>query len=523
MKRRISLILAMTMIATSLLACGKEEDKETEVVTEEEQAETVEEEEQTGEETVDSTPEYAYTSVEYDNDYEYFSGKIQCVEITDQIFTNLAEAVNTYFSDQVKNFNKTCESMVEDAKKTNESLAQDKTENEGAENEYVYDYTAYYEYDISVEVTRCDNKLFSIKIDEYSFEGGANGTENEYGVTFDSQTGEILENTLFDDYADIIKDEILTEIETSSDEFKEQLFTDYKDEVERISTSGLAIVGVWFNERGIVIAFPEVSIAPHSAGTITFNIPYSKLEGFDTNYLPDGEFYTADISSMGLADLIDVNGDGVEEVVYLESSEDEDEYYYTYILHVGEDEIKLEDYEMWSCSPMFVHSSTGNYIIMQTLGLSDYNTFYMYNVNKNYALIQTMAGHIDDITDGQAQISNTVYAFGTWTAVKNYSYDGNGFDTTETVDRFNNDPRTNPDAIGITLLKKLEYTTSDGETETLSKGTVIYPQTNDGEKLEFINEDGSIQGYFTYTYADGIRFVNGVSEYDLFEGMPYAG
>ena len=520
MKKRISLILVVSLLTVALLACDKEKI-ETPV---ENPQETVQQEtEDVQEVDADAMPEFSYTSVAYDEVYEYFSGSIQCIEITDSNHSKLADAVNDYFSEQVERFNKTCNNMVKAAEDANSQLEQDKVNNEGEENEFVYDYIAYYSYDISVEVTRCDNQMFSIRMDEYDYEGGAHGVDNIYGITFDTQTGEILENTCFEASVASIADTINSEIDSSPQEAKDLLTEDYQDYIHRMETGLLSSVAVWFNERGIVIGFPESTIAPHAAGIITFNVPYSKLEGFDEKYIPDGEFYTADISNMGLAEMIDINGDGNDEIVYLETTEDTENYTNTYILHIGEDEIKLSDVDLYDCDPMFVHCSTGNYFMITTTASNDWHTIHMYNADKNFAMVQSLDGTIKEIWNNKAKISYRVDAFGTWTAVKDYTYDGNGFSTNETYDKLQNDPRTNGNAMGITLLKNLDYTDENGDSETLKAGTVIYPITNYENQLEFVNKDGTIQGYFDYIYEDGVRYVNGVEEYKMFDNMPYAG
>lgn len=520
MKKRISLILVVSLVTFALIACDKEKTEEP-VNEPQETVEQKPEEEQVVD--TDAVPEFSYTSVAYDDVYEYFSGSIQCVEITDGNHAKLANAVNEYFSEQVTAFNKTCENMVTAAEETNNQLEQNKADNEGTENEFVYNYEAYYSYNISVQVTRCDNQLFSIRMDEYDYEGGANGIDNVYGITFDTQTGEILENTSFEASVANIAAAIRNEIESSPQEAKDMLMDDYGDYIDRMETGLLSTVAVWFNERGIVIGFPETTLAPHAAGIITFNIPYSQLEGFDEKYIPDGEFYTADISNMGLADMIDVNGDGADEVVYLETTSDEENYTETYTLHVGDDEITISDVDLYYCEPMFVHCSTGNYFMITTSSSNDWNSIRMYNVDKNFALVQTLDGHIEEIWNNEAKISYRVDAFGTWTAVKDYTYDGNGFSTSETYDKLQNDPRTNGNAMGITLLKNLKYTDENGDEATVKKGTVIYPITNYENQLEFVNEDGTIQGYFNYTYEDGVRYIDGVEEYKYFDNMPYAG
>ncbi|WP_294216074.1 DUF3298 and DUF4163 domain-containing protein [Pseudobutyrivibrio sp.] len=520
MKKKIPLMLVVALVTFALIACDTEETEK--AATPQKVTETTEEPEETVNDT-DSLPEYTYTAVAYDDVYEYFTGSIQCVEITDTNHSTLADAVNEYFSEQVETFNKTCENMVNEAKDTNAQLEKDKADNEGAENEFVYDYVAYYSYTISAEVTRCDNQLFSIHLSEYDYEGGANGVQNEYGVTFDTQTGEILENTSFEASVSNIAQAIRNDIDNSSEEAKSMLMDDYDDYIARMETGLLSTVGVWFNERGIVIGFPESTIAPHAAGSVTFNIPYSQLEGFDEKYIPSGDFYTSDISTFGLADLIDVNGDGENEIVYLESVEDEENYSTEFTLHIGENEIKLNDPDVFYCEPMFVHSSTGNYIMIVTSGSSDWNVIHLYDADKNYTLVQELDGSIQNIEDNVITVQYRVDAFGTWGATKDYQYDGNGFSTTETFDKLSNDPRTNGNAMGITLKKDLRYTDNNGDSATVEKGTVIYPITKYDSEIEFVNEDGTIQGIFTYKYKDGVRYVDGESEYDLFDNMPYAG
>ena len=519
MKRRISFILLITMMAMALWACDTKAKKD-DNKKEEQKPEAVVEEKQ--EETPSGVPEYAYTAVEYDTDYQYFRGKIKCVQLTDDSHPKLKEAVDKYFSDSIKNFNQSCESYLEDSKKANQKLSKDQEDNDGAENEFVYDYTAHYSYDISCEVTRCDDKILSIKLEEYTFTGGAHGTTNEYGVTFDVQTGEILENDSFDVFKDVVKEEILNRIDNSSEEAVSSLFDDYKETIDHHFDVGFASLGVYFNETGIVVSFQQAEIIPYAAGIPTFNIPYSKLVGFDEKYLPEGEFYTVEISANGFAEMVDVNGDGEESPVYLETIPDED-LGDSYILHVGDDTIENGgDDAFYMCTPMFVHSSTGNYFILDCVGMSDYHTTYLYDADKNYNLVQSIPGHITDISDGTCTIQAKVDAFGTWGAKKEYTYDGNGFVTTDEVDNLDNLPSKGDDAIGITLLKKLTYIDKDGEQQQLSKETVIYPTALDGDKLEFMTEDGAESGYFTFVYEDGVRYVDGVSENDLFEGMPYA-
>ena len=80
MKRRISFILVVTMMAIALWACDTKAKKEDAGKTEQKTETVVEEKEEA---TPAGEPEYAYTAVQYDSDYQYFDGRIKCVQLTD--------------------------------------------------------------------------------------------------------------------------------------------------------------------------------------------------------------------------------------------------------------------------------------------------------------------------------------------------------------------------------------------------------------------------------------------------------
>ncbi|MBR1623037.1 MAG: hypothetical protein IJ675_03930, partial [Pseudobutyrivibrio sp.] len=75
MKRRLSLLLVMTLLTTTFMACGKESEEPQATNTEPTEAVDTVEEEAKEEVVEESAPTYAITSVEADG-YDYFTGSV---------------------------------------------------------------------------------------------------------------------------------------------------------------------------------------------------------------------------------------------------------------------------------------------------------------------------------------------------------------------------------------------------------------------------------------------------------------
>ena len=59
------------------------------------------------------------------DDYDYFTGQIQCLQITDDNHPELKAGIEEYFNGLVKNFNSGIDEMNEQAKQQNEDFGDD--------------------------------------------------------------------------------------------------------------------------------------------------------------------------------------------------------------------------------------------------------------------------------------------------------------------------------------------------------------------------------------------------------------
>ena len=172
MKKRLAMLLICAVTVSSLMACGKPVADSTN--TNDTQVVETEDDTAKNEPVSGSAPEISFTSVSAD-DYEYFTGHVQCLQITDDDHPELKDAVEKYFSGLVKNFNSGIDEMNEQAKQENEDFGD-------------AEYQVKYSDDITVEIMRRDNKLLSLVINDYTFMGGAHGGGSYTGVNFDVAT-----------------------------------------------------------------------------------------------------------------------------------------------------------------------------------------------------------------------------------------------------------------------------------------------------------------------------------------------
>ncbi len=138
-------------------------------------------------------------------------------------------------------------------------------------------------YYLHREVTpaRQTNGVLSLVYEDSYYTGGAHGGVNRTGINYDLQTGErlTLSNIAVDEASitSFFTDKIL-EI-SQGDAYKiegvSMFFDDYAENI-----SSIVMDGLWyFSDEGMVFIANPYVLAPYSAGTIEFTIPYDDLTG----------------------------------------------------------------------------------------------------------------------------------------------------------------------------------------------------------------------------------------------------
>lgn len=135
----------------------------------------------------------------------------------------------------------------------------------------------------SAEMTRGDGVL-SVHCTVSSYTGGAHGNTEEFGLTFDLSTGELL--TVEDIAEDLegLKSHVAESVTAQAAEMDEGTIT---GDIDAFAEGVLDTEQWYLNEEGLVVFASPYEIAAYAVGTISFTIPYSELEGLlNSSLLP---------------------------------------------------------------------------------------------------------------------------------------------------------------------------------------------------------------------------------------------
>lgn len=388
---------------------------------------------------------------------------------------------------------------------------------ERAENEYFNAYAVRNELSIS----RADSAVVSLKELLYSYAGGAHGSSAIFGATFDSRTGSQLEITdLMTDMAAFSATGTEYVLDILEDHpFRDGLFEGYEEEVAKMMSSP-----DWYlTGQGITVVSGEYLLGPYAMGILEFPIPYELLaDCMDKAYLPVSRQMTVEIeANMPLS--MDITGGGSLDTLEVVMADEDDSGWVSVFLN--DNRIDMENFGYYVRGSVLRQEGGACYLLLTTdMASYDFNTC-LYRLDSGAPVLcdEIFSGLVrGSVTPDGFTMSRQVEALGTYEGQKRYSIDENEkFHAEEELYTFQNGedspyrrgPRT-----------KAELTVQiDGADETLPAGVTLYPSAGDNEGIVyFLLEDGR-EGSLNYTRRNYEIYIDGVSENDLFEELPYAG
>lgn len=429
------------------------------------------------------------------------------VDITNEGFDNLADALRNWskerdFSDDADNM------LLQSAKDHFSSID---------EVEVSY-FSNYYFYE-DIQIGRSDSRILSLIENCSEYTGGAHGDYGSIGYTFDVQSGKILalEDLLTDKEGFYTK---ATDYITDNlyELYGEGLFPEYKQTVSD-SWTGEFDIKYYLDASGIVIIYNPYEIGPYAMGAARVTLPYPMFEEYlDANYIPTQGAAIAyvpankDISAFT----------GTTPPVMIEEIPDDYEFLGTSVISgtYAEDLTEGGRFE----SAYLIRRADGKsfLVISADYASDDYVTFVYDITNSGLQKCDELNGA--RIIGTQVNLDNIMLSMhldvlGTYSGQMLYTIESDGT-LTQSEDVFSGFAS----AFEMTVTKELPVTI-DNNAATLPTGSLLtITGTNNIDTVYFITNDGK-EGSINYTINedDWIHYIDGISEFEYFEMIPYAG
>lgn len=401
-----------------------------------------------------------------------------------------------------------------------------------------------WESEVSVTALRTDETVLSLQQTEYSWLGGAHPNTYYKGICFDTKTGKELSlQDIAADY-DGVYDSVCQKLKEEND--PDMFFEGYEDTVKAMFYGKDPDYGSvqWFlmNDR-VVVLFNQYDIALYAAGPIRVEIPFAeRADLFEKQYETSKTSYVMQIQEYETLEA-DGNGDGKkEEISY---TVDRDEYGIGGAITVTCDSTSLnteklieQDYGAsggYSSEGYLIHTEDGKtYLYLQHQSDNDAHYINVFDLSKG---TPAFVGSLDSswsgspITDPECfPLWDRMDVLGTYSAYRIYHIGEGGLPKTdETVYRLGNMYKEYP--VTLVSTRELDVTVGTGtladswKQETLPSGTSYTITATDGESfVEAQLTDGRICRIPVTKAADDWEWkINGVSENDCFEMVPYVG
>lgn len=464
----------------------------------------------------------------YDGDWKdqktLFSSKVAQIKLMDDSHEKLQDAL--------KALN---QSALDDQKSVIDEN-KEYAEQEYASNPDMVEYT----FDRDILVARSDETVLSMAVMEGSYLGGAHPFGMTTGRTYDTQTGKELSlKDVVSDY-DGIYEYVKKQLEENYDQ--SMFFEDYQDTLQKMfydESGDYGTVQWTISQTGLSIYFNQYDLAPYVAGSQQVDISFKEQpQLFQSKYVVEKESYSKVIRENSSC-FADVNGDGKEEEISYSVARDE--YGFGGAITVTCDGQTFDTAEVdkdasdaygaygaYASEGYVLHTSDGRtYLYLQHLDDNDYryvNVFRLDQGRPSYVGYEGMAWYNTQILDPDSFMLYTrLDVLGTYYGMKRYHVDEAGLPASDDEAYVINESsmlRSTRD-LAVTILEKngseTEATVLSGTGYTIFRtdgASYADAHLNDGRDCRIQIKEGS-RGWGWD--------IDGVSEEECFEWLPYAG
>ena len=373
------------------------------------------------------------------------------------------------------------------------------------------------------EITRLDTSVLSVKGNSYEYEGGAHGYGAEWGSTIDLKSGaELSISQLAVDPPGFVNKMLEIVLENLSERQEaDELFDAYESYVEE----HIEETSWYLDAAGIVLVYTPYEIGPYSSGNIAVRVSYDKVaEYMKEEYLPHQENH---ISRLPMNNEVTASlSDGVCTVLWqMEYAGPYDDYETSVTVNGGNS--LVEPFVTVRHAYLMRRPDGRSFLIFDIDWASDDFETFVYELCADGA-VQT--ADVWAALDGKSismdgvGLRFSLDVLGTYTSGMSYALtEDGGLEPTEIVYTFT----PNREWQGLTTIRELPVTIN-GQQTTLPVGTSLFIDATDNAGTAWFTTDGDsdiISGEIHYERRedDYQIYIDGISEYEYFEMLPYAG
>lgn len=428
------------------------------------------------------------------------TNQLNYIEVIDEDHNALKESLKTWFENEL-NYEETINLMDEEAQLS---------------DQYYYLYS-------KIDIIRMDNKVLSLFESCETFTGGVHPNIIYNTVNFDITNGVIL--TLNDVINDMdsfkqVASEYILDIIENTDYF---IFEGAKDIIKEFSEDTFE----WnLSQYGLDIHYVTYALSDYASGPLHITLPYNEFK----DYMNPEYFELSGDCVCSKYDYYDSSNNRIllptkDGVIALNTEMDyADEYNWTYTISVGNDSETITNAARFTSLNFIRQNDIWYALVVIDTASADYQSI-LYRLTSD-GIVET--DRIDaQFTEGNISVNNytlytTIYILGTYFMEKEYYINDNGQFATEdelyTI--------TATDYVSELVTKTELPVIIDGNEEILPAGSTVCMYQTDGESKVYlyimdtaeIAELELSKSENTYSYV-----INGISEYDCFESLPYAG
>lgn len=426
----------------------------------------------------------------------------------------------------LESLNSECESQAVQWKQQNLPYVQ-----EAIDSGYFYGY----EYFQTMHVYRADAKLVSIICEHYEYTGGAHGGTYFTSKTFDSVTGREL--TLADVTTDLqgLADAVIKEL---NEEYPVEYAAEgYRDTVESqiVKQGPDAYDASWaLSYHGIIFDFGSYELGAYSMGCPEVIVPFDKYPGLiKDEYSRVPEEHASSLKNYTTV-YEDTDGDGRLEGISVSAYDSQTGYGQDIRIYIDATSTEYTS-RGWFNEAFLVHQKDGScYLYVSVSAESDEGIIHIFRLSGESAVFQEdVHGNFEGImmeNPERFRLYDNLDALSSYRGYRDCCVSNGGrlevLDDVYTIElyTYGDEPEQCLTAkIPVPAWMISEDGSVAGTPEQLPAGTRLYFRRTDNRTfVEMELEDGrrcQIRGEFT-TWP---KTINGISEYDCFDGIMYAG